>query len=242
MADFRKLIGHTLKWEGGLSADPRDTGALRYGHSGKYVDPKFPAYPVHTNKGVIWATYTEYKKKKKQTPSADEFIAMPQAVWLDIYKTLFWDSVWGDQINSQAIAEILMEAKWGGGNVGLKRVVNRLQKVVGAPIDGTMGKTTVDALNKYTKSKAKQTALTDELLDAWLAHYKAQGSAKWDTYGRGWTNRLNELKDRAYDTIAKGLASNTGKAVLGAVIFGSLAYLYYDKLVSLKNKAIKILK
>jgi lysozyme family protein len=242
MADFRKLVGHTLKWEGGLSADPRDTGALRYGHSGKYVDPKYPAYPVHTNKGVIWATYTEYKKKKKQTPNADEFIAMPQAVWLDIYKTLFWDSVWGDQIKSQAIAEILMEAKWGGGNVGLKRVVERLQKVVGAPIDGSMGRITIDALNKYTKNKAKETALADELLGAWLAHYKAQGAIKWSTYGNGWTNRLNELKNRAYDTIAKGLASNKGKALVGAVVLASLAYLYRDKLSLLYKKAIKTLR
>ena len=33
MADFRLLIDHTINWEGGASADPRDQG-LRYGNSG----------------------------------------------------------------------------------------------------------------------------------------------------------------------------------------------------------------
>lgn len=240
MADFRKLVEHTLTWEGGLSADPRDTGALRYGHSGKYADKNFPNNPVHTSKGIIWGTYKEYKAKKKQTLNADEFIAMPKALWLDIYKTLFWDSISGDYIKSQAIAEILMEARWIGGNKMFNALVRKLQEYIGAPVDGTWGKITLDKLNAFTTSKPRQTKLVDVLLEANLNYYKSLSN--WATYGRGWTNRINALKDRAYDTIAKGLASNKGKALLGAIIFGSLAYLYYDKLVSLKNKAIKILK
>jgi hypothetical protein len=240
MADFKKLIEHTLRWEGSISADPRDTGALRYGNSGKYVDKQFPNNPVHTSKGVTWGTYTEYCIKKKKATNADEFIAMPKAVWLDIYKTVFWDSISGDKINSQAIAEILMEARWIGGSLMFKALVRKLQETVGSPVDGIWGKITLDALNKYTNTKANETKLTDALLERQMQYYR--GLSNWDTYKNGWTNRIKALRIRAYDAIAKGLATNTGKAVFVAVILGSLGYLYYDKIVKFKSKAVKILK
>lgn len=240
MADFNKLIAHTLRWEGTISADPRDTGALRYGNSGKYVDKKFPNNPVHTSKGVIWGTYIEYCQKKGKTPNADEFIAMPKAVWLDIFKTVFWDSISGDKIKSQSVAEILMEARWIGGYGMFKALLRTLQLTVGVPVDGLWGKITLDALNSYTKTKSKETKLVDALLKRQLEYY--QGLSNWSTYKNGWMNRIEAIRVRAYDAIAKGLATNTGKAVFVAVILGSLGYIYYDKIVKLKSKAVKILK
>lgn len=240
MADFKKLIDHTLTWEGGISADPRDTGALKYGNSGKYVDPKFPNHPVHTSKGVIWGTYLEYCQKRKRTPNADEFIAMPKAVWLDIFKAVFWDSISGDRINSQAIAEILMDARWIGGSLMFAALTRKLQEIVGSPIDGKWGENTLKALNKFTNTKEKQTQLADALLDRQMEYYR--GLSNWSTYKNGWKNRIDALRIKAYDYIAKGLATNTGKAVFVALVIGSLGYIYYDQIVKLKSKAIKILK
>jgi|688.fasta_scaffold485047_2 lysozyme family protein len=240
MADFKKLIGHTLRWEGGKSADPRDTGALRYGSSGVNADPQFPNNPVHTNKGIIWGTYLEYCKKKGKLPNASEFLEMPERIWLDIYKTVFWDSITGDKVNSQAVAEILMESRWIGGPVMFKALVRTLQDVVGAPEDGKWGKITLDALNSYTKTKPKETKLVDALLKRQLQYY--QGLSNWSTYKNGWVNRIEAIRVRAYDAIAKGLATNTGKAVFVALVLGSLAYLYRDKLSSLYKKSIKTLR
>jgi lysozyme family protein len=240
MADFKKLVGHTLTWEGGKSADPRDTGALRYGNSGVNADPKFPNNPVHTNKGIIWGTYIEYCKKKGKLPNANEFLEMPEKVWLDIYKTVFWDSITGDKINSQAVAEILMEARWIGGPAMFRALLRTLQETIGVDDDGIWGKITLEALNKYTKTKAKETNLVDALLARQLQYYKSLSN--WSTYGNGWINRINAIRKRAYDAIAKGLASNTGKAVVGAIVIASLAYLYRDKLSLFYKKAIKSLK
>jgi lysozyme family protein len=240
MADYRKLVGHTIKWEGGLSADPRDTGALRYGSSGVNADPKFPNNPVHTNKGIIWGTYIEYCNKKGKLPNANEFIAMPDRLWIDIFKTVFWDSISGDKINSQAVAEILMEARWIGGPAMFRALLRELQDVVGTDVDGVWGKNSLEALNKYTRTKANETKLVDALLARQMRYYKSLSN--WGTFGNGWTNRVNELRIRAYDAIAKGLASNTGKAVVGAIVLASLAYLYRDKLSLLYKKAIKTLK
>jgi lysozyme family protein len=159
---------------------------------------------------------------------------------LDIYKTVFWDSISGDKIKSQSVAEILMEARWIGGLLMFKALLRTLQVTVGAPEDGVWGKITLDALNSYTKTKPKETKLVDALLKRQLQYY--QGLSNWSTYKNGWVNRIEAIRVRAYDAIAKGLATNTGKAVFVALVLGSLGYIYYDQIVKLKNKAVKILK
>ena len=79
--------------------------------------------------------------------------------WGKIMKKFFWDYAWGDQIQSQAIAEILTEIVWGSGPGGLKPNVILLQKYLKdrgydpKGIDGGMGKDTVAALNKFIYDK-----------------------------------------------------------------------------------------
>lgn len=244
MANWRLLTEFTKTAEGGHSADPRDN-ALQSGHSGvlgRGYDNRFPNNFIHTNKGVIWSTYKEYCRIKRKTPSAQEFINMTNALWEDIFKTLFWDRISGDLIKSQAIAEILMEAIWGGGSAGMVRTLQKFLNSKGAKlvVDGVMGANSAKALNAYATTKARETEIVDLLLNQRLTFLQSLGD--WVHYGVGWTDRVNKLRTKALDYIKKGVASNTGKALLGALILGGLAYYYSDKIAAFWKKGVKVLK
>lgn len=229
MANFLLLIPHIKVMEGGHSADP-DDNALRYGHSGvkggKY-DKRYPNNYIHTNKGVIWGTYVTYKKRKGQTPSATEFINMSDAVWKDIYKTLFWDSVKADSINSQGVAEILVEAVWGGG---LKPMVRELQTYLNAKganlvIDGKIGNNTINALNKIINTKQEEEALIKKLTQHRLEYLRSLSD--WGKYSKGWTSRVLAMQDRAIELITSPPAK-IGAALI-AVVAGYYLYKNYFK-------------
>ena len=247
MADFKLLIEHTLKWEGGASADPRDKG-LQYGNSGVLGkdggDLRFPNNPIHTNKGILWGTYVSYCKAKGKTPSAKEFIEMSKPLWVDIYKTLFWDKIFGDYIKSQAIAEIVMEAIWGGGSMGMVKTLQAFLNKEGASpqlvVDGAMGMNTANAINKYASTKAKEMKVVELLTTQRLNYLKSLSD--WSWAGTGWGNRVKELYARASDLVKKGTASNTGKVVIGAIILGSLAFFFSDKISTFWKKGVKVLK
>jgi hypothetical protein len=57
MAVFNEsILSHVAKFEGGLSADPRDTASR---NPSKYIMPSgtFKGLPVHTNMGVTFSTW-----------------------------------------------------------------------------------------------------------------------------------------------------------------------------------------
>lgn len=247
MADHRLIVEINQKWEGGASADPNDKG-LRYGHSGVLGkdggDKRHPNNYIHTNKGVLWGTYVSYCKQKGKTPSAKEFIDMNQSLWLDIFKTLFWDKINGDNIKSQAIAEILVEAIWVGGADGMIKTLQRFLNENGASpilsVDGGVGKATYTALNKYANTKAKEMKIVELLTNQRLNWYK--GLSDFYRYGKGWTDRVNEVYARAVELVKKGAASNIGKAIFGALVFGGLAFYFSDNIAKLYKRTLKVLK
>lgn len=229
MANFLSLIPHIKISEGGHSADP-DDNALRYGHSGVKggnYDKRYPNNYIHTNKGVIWGTYVTYKKRKGQTPSATEFINMSDAVWKDIYKTLFWDAVKADTINSQGIAEILVEAVWGGG---LKPMVRELQTYLNSKgaklvIDGKIGNNTINALNKIVNTKQEEEALVKKLTQHRLEYLRSLSD--WNKYAKGWTSRVLAMQERALQLITSPPAKIG--VVLIAIVGGYYLYKNYFK-------------
>ena len=211
MANWNLIISHILKFEGGTSADP-DDNALKLGHSGvkgsainpgtnKPYDARHPNNFIHTNKGVIWATYKTYKQVKKQTPSAAEFLRMDRPLWEDIYKVLFWDKINGDLINSQAIAEAILSAFWGGGGKTLVIQLQRYLNNLGArlSITGTMNINTVNAVNTYLKTQRQLTDAINYLYKKRMEYLRSLDD--WWKYGRGWTRRMNAELKRYYEFI-----------------------------------------
>ena len=129
--------------------------------------------------------------------SADKFVGMSLSVWEDLLKTLYWDSILGDQIKSQGVAEMIFEAVWGGGatrfNSDLQTYLQRRGYDIKA--DGAIGPKTVAALNAYTKSKKNEEDLILHMANKRLEYL--QGLNDWWKYKAGWSRRLVELKDRA---------------------------------------------
>lgn len=231
MANSSLVVSHILKYEGGHSADPVD-GALKYGHSGVKggtLDKRYPNNFIHTNRGITWGAYKAYKESKKQKPDSNEFINMSDALWGDIFKKNYWDKIQGDKISSQAIAEILVEAIWGGGSTGMIKAMQRFLNAnanAGLVDDGKIGEKTIAALNKFTKSKANEIKLYDALKTQRMTYLRSLPT--WWKYGNGWTNRVNELANRAIDFFGK-TSTQIGGGLILLAIGGYFAYQYLSK-------------
>lgn len=196
MADHKKVLEHVKSHEGGYSADPVDNASSDPSPI-IGLDKRYPALPVHTYRGVTWRTWKNYSAKKGMAVSADKFVGMSLATWEDLLKTLYWDSILGDQIKSQGAAEMIFEAVWGGGatrfNSDLQTYLQRRGYDIKA--DGAIGPKTVEALNAYTKSKKNEEDLILHMANKRLEYL--QGLNDWWKYKAGWSRRLVELKDRA---------------------------------------------
>lgn len=170
MADYRSLIPHILKWEGGWGNDPDDKGGP-------------------TMKGVTLATYTAYCHKKGwPTPSQKQLKEITIAEWTDIFKSMFWDRCKGDQINNQSIANLIVDWVWTSGVYGIRFS----QRVLGVKDDGIVGPNTLSIINNYPDKKE----LFKKLWDRRKQHFESiaksrPGNAK---FLKGWLNRLNDLK------------------------------------------------
>lgn len=226
MASWTKILNHVKVSEGGHSADPDDS-ALKYGHSGikgGNYDKRYPNNYIHTNRGVIWATYVAYKKKKGQTPNAMEFINMSDSMWKDIFKTLYWDKILGDKIKSQGIAEILVEAAWGGGLSSMVRTLQSWLNSKGANlnVDGAIGNYTINALNNIVNTQQRESSLIDVLTNQRLSYLRTLSS--WKKYATGWTNRVLAVRDRAIAAI-----TSTGGKITGLLVFAAISYYVYKK-------------
>lgn len=170
MADINKLVPHILKWEGGWSNDPADKGGP-------------------TMKGVTIAVYTAYRAKKgKKTPTQQDLKNITQEEWTDILKTMYWDRWKADQINSQSIANLLVDWVWASGLYGIKYP----QKVLGVKDDGIVGPNTLYAINNYPDQKALFNKLWLRRKDHFVSIANSRPANK--KFLKGWLNRLNDLK------------------------------------------------
>ena len=224
------ILSHVAKFEGGLSADPRDTASR---NPSEYIMPSgtFKGLPVHTNKGVTFSTWQNYANYKGFPARSDDFINMTKDQWVDIAKTLYWNTIKGDAISSQGVAEIIFEAVWGGGSSNLVRAMQRELNSkgykgangLGLSVDGAMGPNTLYALNNYTKDPQREMDMIQLLTKKRLDYLRSLDS--WKTFGRGWTNRVLAMKDRALSLVG----SKGGLATIFFLVGGYLAYKYFKK-------------
>lgn len=195
MADYRKQIGFIKKWEGGMSNNPNDPAA---------------AYPMpcayagetgwHTNKGITWLTFISNAKTLGYKASCENFIAMPDAIWLKIFKKAFWDKYQLDDYKSQAVADIIVSWAWGSGLGGSYRQLAKF-------LNGNYGTNLPDqksnfssvnvtkireVFNTIASRKPREITVREEL----IAHYRNfYISLNKPYYINGWLNRLNALDE-----------------------------------------------
>lgn len=170
MADVTKLVPHILKFEGGFVNDPDDLGGA-------------------TCKGVTYKTYKLYKRRKGlPEPTVEDLKNLSDKEFTDILKTMYWDNCLGDRINSQSVANAIVDWAWNSGTV---TAVKEVQRILGVEDDGIIGNITLSAINSRSPLPlfgAIQTArkfYIERICISRPANKK---------YRKGWLNRINNLQ------------------------------------------------
>jgi lysozyme family protein len=134
-------------------------------------------------KGVTLATYRKYFGKNK---NCKDLKAITNAEWDLIFKEGFWDRWKADDIESQAIANLLVDWCWASGVYGIKLP----QRVLGVKDDGIVGKKTIAAINDYPDKKE----LFQKLWNRRKKHFQDIAKNGKEKFLKGWLNRLNDFK------------------------------------------------
>jgi lysozyme family protein len=204
MANYTNIIPFIKAAEGGLSRNSQDQAAI-------YPVPDGSGY--HTNKGITWKVWSSIFGSTQ--PSIFGFYNMSDKDWSYIFKQLYWNKIYGDQINSQRIADILVNWVWMSGTY---YPVKNLQYILGINQDGIFGPNTLKALNSsnevdtYNKLKGLQTAYINNL----------GSQPKYSMFLTGWTNRLKNL-------FALTDSATIIKTSLPFLILAGIALIYFFK-------------
>jgi len=171
MANVNILVPFILRWEGGYVNDPVDKGGA-------------------TNMGVTIATWRSVGYDKDgdgDIDVADLKLLTKEDVVNRVLKPHYWDRWKADQIESQSVANILVDWVWGSGVHGIKIP----QRVLGVAQDGKVGPITLAAVNSqdprvfFDKIKAEREAFFNRIV---------QNNASQKRFIKGWLNRLNDIK------------------------------------------------
>ena len=224
MADYLKIVDFIKKKEGGLSGNTKDSASKNPSPCGK--DSK--GNPYHTNKGIQWTTFKNLASKGGYTASCDNFLKMPDDVWSKVYKVGFWNSIQGDRIKNQAIANTFVEMAWGSGmgivskGTGTLGWLNSFFKK-----NYNQNLTTITEMVDYVNKlddEGKTPDLFEKLNNFRANKYKALNQP---TFTKGWLNRLDAfyLINKPY-AISTKTKSKIGLGILFIVAGVALYYKY----------------
>ena len=149
---------------------------------GGYVDhPKDPG--SRTNLGVTARTWEDWVG---HVPSEKEMRELTPEKVAPLYKRKYWDAVKGDDLPSGVDYCVFDCAV----NSGPGRAAKILQETVGVKPDGGIGPITLAAVKSLDP-----VVLINKYAEKRLAFW--QSLPTFDTFGKGWTRRGNEVKDEA---------------------------------------------
>lgn len=169
MADHTHIIKFIRRAEGGWVNNPNDTGG-------------------ETMAGI---TYTNWKTFFGDTH--DRFMAMSDEDWGIVFKKGYWDLMLGDTIQSQRIADCIVDWIWGSGKHYPEcNVQDILIHSFGKAIteDGNFGPATIAALN----SVDEPTMWTDLIAKRfWYLNAIVVAHPSNQEFLAGWKNRMSHL-------------------------------------------------
>ena len=153
-------------------------------HEGGYVNhPKDPG--GETNLGVTKRVYEDFGGTKDMKDLTREDVE-------PIYKKNYWDRVKGDDLP----AGLDLCVFDFGVNAGTGRAAKYLQTMIGTVADGGIGPNTLKAVEAYVE---------DHGIEDTIKSYQAErqkyyeGLSTFDTFGKGWTRRVDETTELALE-------------------------------------------
>lgn len=133
MADFKQALQQVLEHEGGYVNDPDDRGGETY-----------KGIARNMNSNWIGWTLIDMLKRQSGFPANLSKNAELNSEIEHFYKVGYWDTIKGDDIKEQSVANTIFDF---GVNAGVKISAILAQKVVGATEDGVIGNQSVAAIN-----------------------------------------------------------------------------------------------
>lgn len=217
MANHADAVNFIKKWEGGLTGHPNDSASNFTAPCGN--DPRYNA-PYHTNKGVTWRTYST----SVTNPTCDEFMVMPDGVWLYIWKTKYWDAVQADAIKNQAIANAYASWAWGSGVTGASNLMkSMLMNEYGYTMSQVASPyTRVIILNELADKDAA--GLFDTMIKTRENYFRSLSSAP--TFLTGWLNRLEDF-ERYNQKYLEGPKGNSKTLIYALLALALIAIVLY---------------
>lgn len=155
-------------------------------HEGGKVDhPKDPG--GRTNQGVIQRVYDGYRQRKG-LPTRDVWLMTPKERD-EIYRVQYWDVIRGDLLPA-GLDYVVFD---GAVNSGPVQSVKWLQRALGVKVDGQIGEATLAAIDAHPN----MASLIGDICARRMAFLRALKT--WNTFGKGWTNRVNSVKRTALE-------------------------------------------
>ena len=158
--------------------------ALMLAHERGYVDhPKDPG--GRTNLGVtqrVWEEWVGHEVDEKQMRALTPEVVAP------LYKRKYWDAVRADDLMDGVDYCVFDVAV----NSGPGRAIKFLQNCVGSTPDGGFGPVTLAAVKKAEEDPGR-------LIELYCAKRLEflQSLKTFETFGKGWSRRVQEVKDKA---------------------------------------------
>ena len=165
--NFDAAISHTLQEEGGYVNHPSDPGGM-------------------TNLGVtarVWEEWVGHPVDEKQMRGLTKVDVVP------LYQRKYWNACRCSELPTGIDLCVFDTAV----NSGPGRAVKLLQQCLGVPADGAIGPKTINAASQFTGTALIH--LIEEYCSARQAFLISLPT--FGTFGKGWTARVNRLKDAA---------------------------------------------
>lgn len=191
MANFKLFEPILFNQEGLYANDPADSGGETWRGISRNNYPAWAGWAIVDKIKASWPTDPQNQAQVRQL-NAELLIQPDLAALVDkFYKCDEWDTILGDQIENQSVANFL--ADWEV-NAGETAAVQHAQRLLRVNPDGKMGADTLGALNKMVSIMGAgffsdlQQARIDFYMDIVKAHPAKQ------KFLNTWVRRTNSFK------------------------------------------------
>ena len=213
MANYQNFIASIEQAEGGYQNNPID--ALGNTNSLGQL--------VGTNRGINAKVYEKYIGRP---PSIADMKAITRQTALAIFKNNYWDRMKADQIQSQAIAETLVDHAINASPIYAPKMI---QRIVGVNDDGKIGNITLNAINQYPE-KELFIAFTNSRY-AYYENIKNFKPTLYHEFIRGWKKRVSDMYNKHIAFLTNAIAYTTDNPIkttaTGALTLSGVAFLIY---------------